>query len=111
VQESSADQAALSMLRQTHQSPRGMLQFFEKLGDQEALLTASQDPYVRTHPLTRNRVDTIRAAVARSPYADVDERPVYVVRHARMKAKLIAFLRSPVETLRIYPAGAGRTRP
>lgn len=105
VQESSADQAALSMLRETHQSPRGMLQFFEKLGDQEALLTASQDPYVRTHPLTRDRVDTIRAAVARSPYADVDERPVYVIRHARMKAKLIAFLRSPVETLRIYPTG------
>ena len=108
VQESSADQAALSMLRETHQSPRGMLQFFEKLGDQEALLTASQDPYVRTHPLTRDRVDTIRAAVARSPYADVDERPVYVIRHARMKAKLIAFLRSPVETLRIYPTGDDR---
>lgn len=104
VQENSADQAALSILRQTGQSARGMLAFFEKLGDQEALLTASQDPYVRTHPLTRSRVDTIRAAVARSPYSDVAERPDFVVRHDRMRAKLIAFLRGPAETFRKYPA-------
>ncbi len=104
VQESSADQAALDILEQTRQSARGMLAFFDKLGDQEALLSASQDPYVRTHPLTRSRVDTIRAAVSRSRYSDVAERPEYVVRHSRMRAKLIAFLRSPVETFRKYPA-------
>ncbi|MBT4487427.1 MAG: M48 family metallopeptidase [Rhodospirillaceae bacterium] len=103
VQESSADQAALSILEQTGQSARGMLAFFDKLGDQEALLTSSQDPYVRTHPLTRNRVDTIRAAVARSPYSDAAERPEFVIRHHRMQAKLIAFLRSPAETFRKYP--------
>ncbi len=104
VQESSADQAALSMLEQTGQSAKGMLVFFDKLGDQEALLTASQDPYVRTHPLTRDRVDTIRAHVARSANSNVAERPVFVERHSRMRAKLIAFLRSPVTTFRKYPA-------
>ena len=104
IQESSADQAALAMLDQTGQSARGMLGFFDKLGDQEALLTASQDPYVRTHPLTRDRIDTIRAAVDRSPYSDAEERPVFVIRYNRMKAKLTAFLRSPSETFRAYPA-------
>ncbi len=103
VQESSADQAALSILAETGQSPRGMLQFFEKLGDQEALLTSSQDPYVRTHPLTRERIDTIRAAVARSPYGDAPERPEFVIRHQRMRAKLIGFLRGSAETFRTYP--------
>ena len=47
IQESSADQAALDILKKTGQAARGMLDFFEKLGDQEALLTASQDPYIR----------------------------------------------------------------
>jgi predicted Zn-dependent protease len=103
VQESSADQAALSMLNETKQTSRGMLTFFEQLGDQEALLTASQDPYVRTHPLTRERVDTIRAHVERSPYANAVERPLYVERHNRMRAKLIAFLGSPAATFRKYP--------
>jgi len=104
IQESSADQAALSMLEQTGQSVRGMLEFFDKLGDQEALLTSSQDPYVRTHPLTRDRIDTIRAHVARSANSNVAERPEFVERHSRMRAKLIAFLSSPITTFRQYPA-------
>ena len=104
VQESSADQAALTMLDETGQSAKGMLAFFDKLGDQEALLTASQDPYVRTHPLTRDRVDTIRTHVQRAPYSNVTERPEFVERHDRMRAKLIAFLRPPTETFRTYPA-------
>lgn len=104
IQESSADQAALSMLDQTGQSAKGMLSFFDKLGDQEALLTASQDPYVRTHPLTRERIDTIRAHVARSAKSNAVERPEFVERHNRMRAKLIAFLGSPTQTFRRYPA-------
>ncbi len=104
IQESSADQAALTMLDQTRQSAKGMLSFFDKLGDQEALLTASQDPYVRTHPLTRERIDTIRAHAARSANSNAVERPEFVERHSRMRAKLIAFLGSPAQTFRKYPA-------
>ena len=103
IQENSADQAALDILKKTSQSARGMLAFFEKLGDQEALLTASQDPYIRTHPLTRNRIETIQAAVARTRNSNSPERPEFVARHSRMKAKLIAFLRHPADTFRRYP--------
>ena len=103
IQESSADQAALDILKKTGQSARGMLAFFEKLGDQEALLTASQDPYIRTHPLTRNRIETIQAAVARTRNSNSPERPEFDARHSRMKAKLIAFLRHPADTFRRYP--------
>ena len=103
IQESSADQAALDILKKTSQSARGMLAFFEKLGDQEALLTTSQDPYIRTHPLTRNRIETIQAAVARTRNSNSPERPEFVARHSRMKAKLIAFLRHPADTFRRYP--------
>ena len=103
TQEGAADQAALRFLDETGQSARGMLEFFEKLGDQEALLTANQDPYVRTHPLTRERVDTIRAHVANSPYSDVPDPPELIAAHERMKAKLRGFLDTPVQTFRHYP--------
>lgn len=103
VQEASADQAALQFLDATGHSARGLAEFFEKLGDQEALLTANQDPYVRTHPLTRERVEAVRSHIARSPVSDKPEAPETVLAHARMKAKLAAFLQSPVQTFRQYP--------
>ncbi len=103
IQESSADQAALDILKKTGQSAQGMLAFFKKLGDQEALLTASQDPYIRTHPLTRTRLETIQAAVARTRNSNSPERLDFVARHSRMKAKLIAFLQYPADTFRKYP--------
>jgi len=103
MQESAADQAALELLSQIGQSPRGMLEFLKKLGHQEALLTANQNPYVRSHPLTRTRIETIKTAIARSRYSHSLEQPEFVRRHSRMKAKLFSFLRSPTETLRKYP--------
>ncbi len=103
IQEGAADQAALGFLDQSGQSARGLLEFFEKLGDQEALLTESQDPYVRSHPLNRERIATVRAHVAASPLSDRPDTADNVERHARMIAKLRGFL-SPHEALRIYKA-------
>lgn len=102
TQEGSADQAGLSFLESTHQSAKGLLQFFEILGDQELLVSARQDPYVRTHPLTRDRVANVRDFVAKSRYSDTPERPDFVEMHKRMRAKLFAFLESPVRTFQRY---------
>jgi predicted Zn-dependent protease len=93
----------MRFLDETGQSSKGLLEFFEKLGDQEALLTANQDPYVRTHPLTRERVAAVAAHVAHSPVSDNPEPQAMVLAHARMKAKLFAFLESPTLTYRHYP--------
>jgi len=103
TQESAADQAALSYLDRTAQSARGILEFLEFLGDQELLLSNQQDPYLRTHPLSRDRVDTVRNHVAGSPYADAPEPPDFVVAHARMRAKLVGFLRPLGRVLQQYP--------
>jgi predicted Zn-dependent protease len=102
TQEGSADQAGMSFLDSTHQSAKGFLQFFEILGDQELLVAARQDPYVRTHPLTRDRVANVREHVARSPYSNTPDRPDFVEMHKRMRAKLFAFLESPVRTFQRY---------
>lgn len=42
TQESSADQAAVTLLEATRQSPRGLLEFMQKLEGQEVLLTDNQ---------------------------------------------------------------------
>lgn len=105
TQESSADQAALTLLDRTGQSPRGLLQFMEKLGDQEALLTANQDPYARTHPLSSERVETIRAHIQRNPTPQRED-PELQRMHERMQAKLRGFLDDPNLTLRRIPADA-----
>ncbi|MEE9208904.1 MAG: M48 family metalloprotease, partial [Kiloniellales bacterium] len=55
-QESAADQAAIRLLNGTGQSPRGLLEFLRILGGQEVLLLSNQDPYLRSHPLTQDRV-------------------------------------------------------
>ena len=103
TQEAAADQAGLRFLDQTGTSARGLYEFLEKLGDQEALLATSQDPYVRTHPLTRERLATIEHHVETSPLSDAKTPPELIERHDRMVAKLHGFLDSPAVTLRNYP--------
>ncbi len=103
TQEAAADQAAIKLMEQTGQSSLGLLQFIEKLGDQELLVAASQDPYVRSHPLSQDRAQSLRTHVSRSKLTGRVDRPAYVAMHARMRAKLYAFLESYAITLRRYP--------
>ena len=100
-QEAAADQAAIKLLEATGHSPRGLLEFFEILGDQEALLSSRQDPYLRTHPLTQDRIASLRAAVANSRYADAPAPANLVTMHERMRAKLFGYL-TPEKALRKY---------
>ena len=68
-QESSADQFALKALEETYQSAGGLYNFFERISGQELLISDRQDPYIRTHPLTRSRMASIQAHIAQSPYS------------------------------------------
>lgn len=103
-QESAADQAAVTLLDTTHQSSKGLLEFFNILGDQELLVTARQDPYVRTHPLTRERVSFITHHVEGSAYSNAPFLPEVVEMHRRVRAKLFAFIEAPSRTLQRYRA-------
>jgi predicted Zn-dependent protease len=103
AQEATADQAALNFLDKTHQSSRGLLQFFQILEGQEILSGALQSPYMRTHPLTSQRVEYVKNHVDHSPYSDVPDPPDWIELHKRMKAKLVAFLSGPGQTLQQYP--------
>lgn len=104
TQEGAADAAAMRYLDGTRQSARPLLRFFELLGGQELLSTANQDPYLRTHPLSRDRITALAEFVERSPWSDAPIPPGFAQAHARMKAKLHAHLDDPHTTLRRYPA-------
>jgi predicted Zn-dependent protease len=74
TQEAAADHAGLSFLEATGQSASGLLDFFEILGDQDVLINnRSQDPYIRSHPLTRDRINTVRNHVAQSRFSSKED--------------------------------------
>ncbi|MDX1484901.1 MAG: M48 family metalloprotease [Alphaproteobacteria bacterium] len=104
TQESAADQAGLRFLDLTGQSARGMLDFFKTLEDQELLPAHRQNPYVRTHPITRYRIEDVESHIARSPHSDTPPDPRFEELFRRMRAKLHGFLLPPERTLQTYPA-------
>ena len=104
AQEASADHAAMTFLDRSHQSARGLLQFFQILEQEEFLSGQREDPYLRTHPLTRDRINYVRDHVNSSPWSNAPDPPDWLVLHARMKAKLEAFTSPPANILAKYKA-------
>jgi len=100
MQEASADAAGMHFLDVAGITTRGMMEFMEKLADQELLPPDRQAEYVRTHPLTQDRVDTIKYHLEHSPLADKKLDPKFAVMHERMKAKLLGFLQPETALLR-----------
>lgn len=103
TQEAAADQAALTFLERTGQSGRGLVSFFDKLADQEALSSRSQDPYIRTHPLSRERISALENRVEASPFRNAEDPPEWQAKLDLVKAKLHGFLDRPQVTFRRYP--------
>lgn len=102
--EQQADQAGIKFLEANQISPWGMLQMFEVLRRNEQQHVGSPDPYLRTHPLTSERIATLRSAVDNSalPHEKI---PDGVMRwYIRMVAKLYAFLEQPEKALERYKA-------
>lgn len=102
-QENSADQAGVTFLERTGQSAKGFLEFMEILQNQEFMSANRQDPYMRTHPLTEERVEFLRHQVALSKYTGVPVRPEFVAMHKRIKAKLIGFQDPLQRVMAAYP--------
>ncbi|MBI1244439.1 MAG: M48 family metalloprotease [Alphaproteobacteria bacterium] len=99
--EASADQAGVNFLDRTQQSSRGFLEFLQILQDQELLSADRQDPYMRTHPVTTERVDFVRHWVETSRYSSVPTPAPLVEMHKRMRAKLLGFT-EPQRALQKY---------
>jgi predicted Zn-dependent protease len=103
TQEAAADQAAMNFLDRSGQSARGLLKFFQILQGEELLSGARQDRYLRTHPLTAQRVEYVRNHVDHSRFSDVPDTPANIDMLKRIKVKLGAFIYPPSSTLASYP--------
>jgi predicted Zn-dependent protease len=100
--ERAADQFAVTAMERAGISSRGLLEFMHVIENQELLISARQDPYVRTHPITRERIAFLRAHIARSAVANRPLPARFREMHQRMRAKLIGFLAPTSEVFRVY---------
>ncbi len=104
TQESAADQAAFRYLEGSGYSAAGMVAMLDRLAGQELLPDTYQDPYVRTHPLSRDRLRSARAFVARTRNAGRVATAAELATYDRIKAKLAGFIDPPQRTLDRYAA-------
>lgn len=103
VQESAADQAALDYLIRTGQSPRGLIDFFNKNVRPYEFMVRRMPPYLMTHPFSSDRVEALRQGAQGSPLYDVVDSEDYLLRFRFMQAKLVGFILTQGETLARYP--------
>lgn len=102
TQESAADQAAIRFLNRAGQSGRGLVEVLELIGRQEPL-NARRYQYQQSHPLSRDRINSLQANVERSAYADAPLPADLIAAYDRVRAKLRGYLESPALTLRRFP--------
>ncbi len=103
-QEIVADQSALNYLDRLSWSARGMLALFERLEQEEALVIDRRDPYVVTHPFSRDRLIRVQEHVARTGGRSTGATDGFEQPFRMVKAKLDAFLEAPGYVARTYQA-------
>lgn len=105
-QEAATDLAGARYLSGAGISGRGSLKFFERLRSLEIRRGFSQSDeaaYGRTHPLSGDRIATLREVYEKDPAWDAPDDPELQKRFERVRAKLYGFLAEPQRTLAQFP--------
>jgi predicted Zn-dependent protease len=103
TQENSADQAGARYLSTAGISGKGMLEFFNKLQNQEYRLAIySKDSYARTHPLSSERINNLQQQLSHAAGWGQKPDPALEERFQLVKAKLIGFI-EPKQAVTKYP--------
>jgi predicted Zn-dependent protease len=98
AEEASADQSGIRYMKSAGASPQGMLDALQIFSGQEALSVGRQDPYMRSHPLSRDRMRAVAGYVA--SYGTLPPDPTAEYWFARLQGKISAYTRAPNWTLR-----------
>ncbi len=99
AEEASADQSGVRYMSAAGVDPTGMSDMMKLFSGQELLSETRQDPYLRSHPLSRDRMRALEgytAAYGKTRPGNPDAAYWF----ARVKGKLSAYTRSPKWTLR-----------
>ena len=106
-QEASADAAGVQYLSRAGITGKGSLAFFEKLQNLEfryGYSQADEQTYMRSHPLSGDRISRMEADYRADPAWDRPPDADQQARFERIKAKLYGYLATPAQTLSAYPA-------
>jgi len=99
AEEASADQSAVRYMTRQGVDAQGMIDVLSIFRGQEVLAASRQDPYMRTHPLSRDRMRAVQGYVAAAA-GRTQDRPDDAYWFARARGKLEAFIRNPTSVLR-----------
>lgn len=97
TEENSADSIAVDLISQTEWSPVGLLGVMQTMEKQERLRVDNVPTYMRSHPMTRDRLTFLKEATQKHPKPIRNDMEFLLI-----KAKLFAFLQTPKETFTVY---------
>lgn len=98
AEEAAADQSAARYMARAGIDPSAAVDVLMIFRGQEALSVGRQDPYARTHPLTRDRIRAMQG-VAAAYKENAREDPRAQAWFSQVQGKLSAFIRGPSWTL------------
>lgn len=98
AEEAAADISSVRFMKRAGVDPQGAVDVQEIFRGQELLHESRQDPYMRSHPLSRDRLRALKGLVAGNPGGQENTSTEYWF--ARARGKLSAFKRAPSWTLR-----------
>ncbi len=94
AEEASADQSAVRYLVRSGVDPQGAVRVMELFNGQELVSAARQDPYARSHPMSRDRLRHVKALAESYGHQPKDDTAAHYW-FSRAKGKLSSFLRAP----------------
>ncbi len=99
--EREADRVGVQILEQAGFDPRAMVTFFERLQRSTRIYEGGAPAYLRTHPLTFERIADVQNRVESLPYRQVPDSLEFQLIRARLRAELEA----PREALTFFEQG------
>ncbi|OZB10564.1 MAG: peptidase M48 [Gallionellales bacterium 39-52-133] len=106
VHEQEADRIGLSILQKSGFDTRAMPTFFERLQKSSRLLEGNTPTYLRTHPVTNERVADVANRVQQLPYRPVASSLDFHL----VRAKLHTLQKNPQQAIAYFNAALGKQK-
>lgn len=86
--EQEADSVGIELLRESQLDPQGMQAFFARLQQSSQYSGQEAPEFLRTHPITTNRIAEAQARASQYPYQQIPDSLGYRLAHARLRSLL-----------------------